>query len=300
MDFTSYFEEVRKQNRKFVLIIGSRFHPDILEDSCLNSWENLMKIIDLSYQFIPGKNNFLIDCERMIMRETGLQDEKHASKIEQNLLAKISNQIKCEQQNVCSTKMQNYPLEIFNSRYISDVISLNFDLVPEIMLNEGKSPKVKYLYSKSEKRKKLSSTRHRIINGINFWHPHGDVGNADTLILSVRKYCNNIIEIEKLRKRFKQNEKTVDYIESWFDKLVLNPIIVVGASLSETEWDLWSALINRERNFAKGKNIQFKNLMFQMRSKEVGNTVNSFFHPLFPTEIPFAEQWKMLRKIFGQ
>ena len=33
---------------------------------------------------------------------------------------------------------KNYPVEIFNSKFVSDVISLNFDLIPELLINNNK------------------------------------------------------------------------------------------------------------------------------------------------------------------
>lgn len=302
MAFNEYFKEIIKQNKKFVIILGSGFHSNEPEknDNCLNSWTELIKIENSDYS---GKKHFLIEFEKIIVNETRNQNEKNASKIEKALLLKIADEIKAEQSKIFSQSSIKYPLEIFNNKYISDVISLNFDLVPEILLNNGKCPTVKDLSSiKSGNKKNLPSTRHRHIKGITFWHPHGDVGKYDSMILSVRKYCNHIGEIEQLRKRSKQNPKSENYQESWYDKLVNNPVLVLGASISESEWDLWSAITNRQRNFAKDKNCGYCNPMFKMRKEEeeTKNSLDSYFYSLFDESMDFKDQWKELCNLFSK
>ena len=68
--------------------------------------------------------------------------------------------------------------------------------------------------------------------------------------------------------------------------------------MSKDEWDIWFALVNRERNFAKNENIQFKQPIFQMRECECKNDAqHQWFEPLF-TGMKFDEQWKKLEKLF--
>ena len=84
---------------------------------------------------------------------------------------------------------------------------------------------------------------------------------------------------------------------SWYHQLTHNPVLILGADISTSEWDIWFALVNRERNFAKGSTMDFKYPIFQMRECESNNKVqSSWFKPLF-TGLKFDRQWSELEKL---
>ena len=90
------------------------------------------------------------------------------------------------------------------------------------------------IYNPIERKNKKSiihSTRHRVIKGINFWHPHGDLDKYDSLILGTRKYGLHINKIEKLRMRSKHQKKPDNYQKSWYDVLSHKPVIILGADI---------------------------------------------------------------------
>lgn len=301
---------VNKQiDNKFVIIIGSGLHKqafsnDIDTNNCLSSWECLINKLEPN---IDLSKNYLLDFERIILNKTNSQDEIAAYKVENEILRDIVNHIKILQSETLKRTNTNYPLDIFNNNLVSDIISLNFDLIPELLLNNHKKTKVQNLSKQKNKKSILHSTRHRVVNDINFWHPHGDIEKYDSLIFGTRKYGLQIKNTEELRKRSKNKNKPDYYKKSWYDVLAHNPVIILGADISDMELDIWNAIVNRERNYGKKENReQHKFPIFQMRelnSDENSNTKsnNNWFKPLFEENLFFDEQWNkletLLRKI---
>ena len=185
-DFDYYFNEIKSKRieNKFVLILGSGFHKQAFTNNgninnCLSSWCCLLKAIDSKIDF---SNNYILDFERIILKETNNQDKTAANKIENEILLSTSKKIKVEQAKALNNTNVHYPLGIFNNNFVSDVIILNFDLIPELLLNNNKNSKVQFVNNSANKKSILYSTRHRKINSIKYWHPHGDISNCNQKI----------------------------------------------------------------------------------------------------------------------
>jgi hypothetical protein len=301
--------------KKHVIILGSGFHKeahgkDIF--NCLTDWNHLLKSVGGNPTTIQNQN-YILDFELLVANKTRKQTEKIASKIEDDLLKDLSTNIEKDQKNVLSKKDIQYPLEIFNPNKVSDVISLNFDLVPELLINKGKIPRIhycKHVFTKEEKKisNSINITRHRIIgnkkNGeITFWHPHGDIMTPSSMQLGIRKYGTSITEVELLRKRHKQFEanmskKDNNYVESWYDKIINQPVIILGASMSENEWDLWFALINKIRNFSKGGNSKFESKIYKMRHDNEKYR-SDIFTELVPKSNDYKIQWQFVKNLLS-
>jgi hypothetical protein len=300
-----------KMINPYVLIIGSGFHKQAFGkgvENSLTSWDILLESIDCKSN---QNSNYILDFEMHLTQETGKQNEKNAQDTEKNILQKISSSIIKEQEKAILNKKVKYPIEIFNPSKVSDVISLNFDLVPELILQNAKLPRVKYCSQKSNINgkpvsKNINNTRHRILkstsNGsITFWHPHGDIKDPKSLQLGIRKYGKAIDEVETLRKRFKKNElkSTKDdssYKPSWYDKIINQPVIVIGASLSDNEWDIWFALVNKMRNFAKKGNKKFENPIYILNcSKDKYN--EQLFTEILPNSKDCSKKWQAIKEL---
>lgn len=147
---------------------------------------------------------------------------------------------------------------VVKSRVVTDVISLNLDTVTERILGNWKSP-AQWIRTKQP----------QVVDGgagepIRLWHPHGDRRRPTSIKLGLRHYASLTPQIEKARKDAKRLERELGYPDAWeharvspksWVELVLNrSILVLGASLSESEWDLWQSFVDRQRNFAKSKN----------------------------------------------
>jgi hypothetical protein len=87
-----------------------------------------------------------------------------------------------------------------------------------------------------------------------------------------------------------KRNKLID--NTWYYRLLENPVLILGASMSTMEWDLWFALTSRERTNTSHPQI------FQMRECEFKNDAqHQWFEPLF-TGMKFDEQWKELERLF--
>jgi hypothetical protein len=292
---------------KFTIILGSGFHRQALgNSSILSNWEKLLKDQDSDLNltgFYP------LDFEQLVIRQTGNQidensKEKAAHDIEKRISDEICFDLQCAQEKALKFKKQCYPKGIFNPSKVSDIVSLNFDTTAEEICR-GLAKQRKVIYNPanfiSEKNEKLEipcwEVRFKESEKIRFWYPHGSILDKNKITLGTREYAKRFQIIERLRKHSKSDKD--DTPTSWYHQIVHNPILVLGAELSKDEWDIWFALVNRERNFAKNKNQQFKYPIFQMRECECRmDHRHEWFQPLFKG-INFAEQWKQLGNLFN-
>lgn len=309
MKFIEYFNsKIITGSKKFTIVLGCGFHTHVIgDDTILTNLYKLLESVDSTYSH---RGNYLLDFEKII---TSQSINSMASIVEKDLLVKISTHIKKKQISILENHIDKYPSFIFNPSYVSQIISLNFDEVAEwickikhqaifantgfIPINNNKGSK-SYLYQ-TTKYKVLKFPNNKTIT---FWHPHGSISKPTGLILSARKYGQHLSAIERLRKHSKQNERIKNALYTWYDALINNPVIIIGASISDYEWDLWSAFANRERNFSQPKNNLFYSPVFQMR--ETGSSLNClssnklWFYPLFEEVMTYKEQWKSLEDIF--
>ncbi len=308
MNFTNLLASILKnKNPKFVVIIGSGFHSQAFdnEKTVLTNWETLLKRV---YPKVYLTHDYTIDFETIVRSKTVNQRprKKYASLIEKEILKKVAEEILKEKYE---KNIENYPMKIFNAKYVSDVISLNFDTVPERVLSKKK--KFKCLYPQFNSEKELNELERNAllyhkVEGIRFWHPHGTVEKPSSILLGMRRYGQRIQMIERLRKQYKSKSKdgSLEIEESnWYDLLTTRPIIICGASLSNAEWDIWTALVNRSRNYARyPKNQQPIYIMTDNPGMyEARNPDNvNYFIPITSKKESFAAQWKKLEELFSK
>jgi hypothetical protein len=293
---------------KFTIILGSGFHRQALgNSSILSNWEKLLNQYDSDLK-ITGF--YPLDYEQLVVQRTGKQENekalnKAANEMEKSISEEICFDLSCAQNKALKFSKKKYPKGIFNPKKVSDVISLNFDTTAEVIcceLAKTKEPICNHSKFSSTNNEDLKIPYWEVSfpeNGsIRFWHPHGSMQDKENLTLGIREYSKRIQTIERLRNYSKvenQKDKT-----SWYSQLIHNPVLILGAEMSKDEWDLWFALVNRERNFAKKENQAYKNPIFQMRECECKNDAqHQWFEPLF-TGMTFDEQWKELEKLFNQ
>lgn len=200
---------------KLTLIIGSGLHKHAYRDqSCnniLTSWSCLLKCIDPEIELT---NNYLLDFERIIFNKTKTQRKTASSGIENLILSEVSKCIKDFQSLALKELSKNYPVEIFNPKYVSDVISLNFDSIGEKLFKlnnkEFKRSNLniekRFTQLNSKKSKLLDNTLycHEYVSGsesIRFWYPHGSIQRPTSLVLSARRYGMHIATVENLRQQ---------------------------------------------------------------------------------------------------
>jgi hypothetical protein len=309
MDFENYFNHELlkgKTDKKFVLIVGSGIHKQAFrgKKNILSDWETLLKSLNNN---VSLSNNYILDFESMVVAETRKQKSNSASKVELCQLKALSSKIINFKVNKYKS---NYSLRIFNSNCISDVINLNFDIVVEQFLSNDKINRGRYSdhYLDNNERKKsaLLNSMYYEINGIKFWHPHGSVLKPDSILLGLRKYSKSAKEVEQLRIRYKsktnRGEKFTADGFNWFDAIVQRPIIICGASLSDSEWDIWLAIVNRFRNYAKHPQKEQPIFIMTGGKSLKRNCLNNFFkafRPVSSNACSYNEEWLLLEKLLG-
>ena len=254
-------------------------------------------------------SNYNLEYEKIIKTRTSIQNKKAASVIEKKELEYIASHIIHEQNWILSQEDRFIYPNVFNPKYVSDVISLNFDHIAE------EKTKKYFNYSKivdwenqssfsNEKKKAIynyTSFREIIINKddkIRFWYPHGSYLKYENIVLGINKYSSLTEYIIRIRKHYKAHERKKITDLTWFSQIVENPVIILGASISEAEWALWSAIVYAKRNFAK--NDSYKKPIFKMMSPEESSNLNDdWILPLYK-DMEFTAQWEELEKLLNR
>lgn len=282
---------------KFTVILGSGFHRNAIGgDSILSSWEKLLKKLSPAAE-LTGE--YHLDFEKIIQSKKSTCEDSYET--EKRLIKCVQKLIKEEQEKVLNECSHCYPLGIFNPEKVSDVISLNFDEVVEnLLVNQNKGSKIgKYSNNSSFNPSSKDSyvyltSRHKVFDfgdegKITFWHPHGIVSNK-SIILGAHRYAHMLKSAMSMRNRHMEAKRNASSDNTWYNSLLENPVLILGAGISSTEWDMWFALTSRER--ANGSKPQ----IFQMRECECKKGVqHEWFEPLF-MGIDFKGQWKELEK----
>jgi hypothetical protein len=308
MKDTKHLSQLFSGENRLTIVIGSGVNCHAIgnKKTILTNWA---KLLDAAFDKKSKVNsqNYILDFERRIVEMTSKQDDKAAQKVQNEILEKLCNNIEKEQ--IKKRYSTNYPTYLFNNDIVANVVSLNFDLIPEHILTGGKIPRLGKSDTSISEFKGSNMQRYREINGVRFWHPHGDIKKIDSLVLGMRQYINNLDHLEVMRKKHKHSErknkneeKTEERPSStWYEAVVNHPVIVLGASLSDNELDIWGALINRERNFAKGINRrEFRPPIYTMWSECESGRFNKpdWVKPIFPSNFRYEEQWQKLKSLF--
>lgn len=142
---------------------------------------------------------------------------------------------------------------LLKSAHVTDVISLNVDLVLEHWLVDALN-----LESMPCVHEGVDGKRRRVfqtnVGMVTFWYPHGDIETPSTLQFSLSSYAKSMAWMEGARGVYKGREKqgAEEAYDTWLDPLLSKKALwVLGASLDQSEWDIWYALLCRWHNFAR-------------------------------------------------
>ncbi|MFM1915610.1 MAG: hypothetical protein RLZZ531_1279 [Bacteroidota bacterium] len=306
---------IKLKHSKFTVILGSGLHKQALgESSILSSWIHLLKNLDKEIEL---SNCYPLDFEQLIIRKSqellDPKNQRKANEMEDVISKEICFDLKCAQQKALCLAKEKYPSGIFNPDYVSDIISLNFDSLALELCSEMAGVEITSIepIQFSYKGKKIEGVFYYEVKfsktqSIRFWFPHGSILDETKITLGTRNYAMRLQNLEKLRGYSKSKEREEHKSgssktgTSWYHQLTHSPVLILGAEMSPSEWDIWFAFVNRERNFAKKSNLEFNYPIFQMRDCECKNDAqHQWFNPLF-TGLSFDQQWSELEKIFKQ
>jgi hypothetical protein len=315
-----------KSGIKFTVILGSGYHQQALgNNSILSNWELLLSVLTKK----KIASNYILEFERIIIEQSSKQNSENsiaASDIEKKEIEHLVKRIKNEQSWVLEEKTRySYP-DIFNPALISDVISLNFDTVAEELFKQKCKVNSKGKFqnkssfdsptphgNKSDRFITVNTSFREVKNSsgesIRFWYPHGSIHKPQHIVLGVSKYASLISKTQEIRAKYKAKEiehlknepidfDTIDL--TWFSQIINQPVLILGASMSEMEWALWTAFVYRKRNFAQPNMKKHETPVFIMLDKNqpLPSHQKEWFQPLFEN-MDFKEQWEKLESIIN-
>ena len=195
---------------------------------------------------------------------------------------------------------------VLASPFVAEVVSLNIDLVAEKIL-KAEGWKVG-----RAKGGKLSAHRHRALTNpegrnIRIWHPHGDHHCRDSLTFGLRHYQKLVNAVEGIRSEWKRAERIARkegnagqplQPSNAYELLLTRPLLILGAGLDRSEWDLWSMLVARFRNFAKKSNEQFRPPIWRLTTDGEGRTLPGQIQSLRAPSWP--KGWAWLGDLFSE
>lgn len=302
------------------LILGAGINNLVFPSThFLCNWENFTKHFFNAVSNDHSPATLLMEaCIRQ--NELGMKRSKSATDIELLILQNIANEIDNESQFQCKHSFD----WIFENKSVTDIICLNFNLPFGLKKEDFRLEKD--FISSNKSRENFNNyqcwTAAKARNHeIRFWFPHGSLLNTKFIVFGAFKYMKQTAYIknlfEKLKKRERNimsvlNNDSIEYNErinlnfnsteeemSWLIPFFYNEIYVLGSSLSMNEWDIWSALTLRVRNFARIENRKYEKPIFHMRS---GNQNDSnypqFIQPLYDPSMSYDDQWKKLEADF--
>ena len=286
---------------QITLVVGAGIHqvpkhtdPRTYESSLLlSSWDALLK------RTFP---HLAASSSPSLSWELGLQGgSRNISANERNKheFRRVQTAIR-NAERVLLLSPQSYALvtRVLRSTRIKDIISLNLDLVVEHLLSSSADdpPRVTPATTRTD--------RHRVVNGIKVWHTHGDRSLNGSECLSLRSYGLSIAQIEIARCRFKrwerkpENNRKRKRPANWMEALLQDHLIMVGCSLNIAEWDIWFALVNRWRNYAKAANKRDEPKTFVLTTSTEHQHLPSQFLRLRATS--YDQGWDWLGKLLDQ
>lgn len=142
---------------------------------------------------------------------------------------------------------------VLASEVVQDVISLNFDLIAERLLCTDFDPRACVSNGNAN-----HLTPHYEIHHKRYWHPHGDRRCRSDGCLGMRQCALKAAVLEQARMRFKAKQVETGFnpkaSSNWLELMMASNLIFLGTSLEFSEWDIWFALVNRWRNYARETN----------------------------------------------
>jgi len=312
-----FLELIHNTKIKFTVILGSGFHHQGLgEHSMLSNWSALLSRLTTTNK-LTGK--FTLDFESIVIDNCKANSDepfKRAHEVEKQLLDRLAKLIQNEQKYVGENLDSfSYP-DLFSGNKISDVVSLNFDTLPEkffLQKIEGSEKFNESSFHLRTKENKLSDSfmtqntsfeKYQNQSGhiIRFWHPHGTIDNPKHMVLGISNYSKLVSALTRIRNHYKANENynLPNKELTWFSKIVQNPVLILGSSMSNFEWAMWSAIVYKYRNFAKPTTKHNFYPIFQMMEIKHGDQLkNDWIQPLF-TDMSYEKQWAELENLLKE
>ena len=315
--------------KQWTLLLGSGMHKAIFADrqntprqeqalAVLGSWEGFLREVFHSTEtYAHFKDSPSLQWEMYAIKgESQRLKNKMAHEKEGQLHKTVQSMLADAQKILYSDAIPSKGYEsisqLITSSEISDIVSLNLDLGVEEILRGLNFKKDKHRVNCSpESNAKIVRHTHFTYpsNGEDeikkcIWYPHGNVENLKSMVFGVRQYALGLDLVESMRRRFKagesRNEKNLTQV-GWAGLFFDRPLLIAGASLSHSEWDIWFALTSRWRNYSKDKNKRHQPPVYFLTTPQHHKTlVDMPEFNFWRLEAPsYPTGWKWLSEAFS-
>ncbi|NDC77162.1 MAG: hypothetical protein EBZ67_04725 [Chitinophagia bacterium] len=303
MHFELYLRNLLRDGReRFTCILGAGLHAEFSPRyNILASWRFMLS--QVTGQPPAGESPALAVEHHLLAgaRAGGLPDRNLAFRKE------VRNHLEWETARSLRGKALGGPDFLFNPAWVSDLILLNIDQWVEGYCRTHMGAKVSgwRLPPGFEGRMGFDkeSLRYRVVSFpgggvIRIWHLHGCVARPEGMCLGLDGYQRRAGLIENLRRHRGRREGNPDDASTWYDALH-GPLLILGASMPASEWELWTALSDRERSMGRRDGGTKRRPVFQMREREEG-CLSEWFLPLFDEGGAYSAQWRRLEDVVAR
>ena len=301
------------------IVVGAGLNAHLYgPDHFLSSWGNFMRRFNMVSLADNTPASFAMETNiRYISNHSN--NKNKASQIEDSILKEIKDVIEHDERSKESEKNVNW---ILQNHSVTDIICLNFNPPFHLkwseleMVENDSNEKLHHREFRNNCNYYVLRNRPDGVGNIRFWFPHGASKCMDTIVFGAHRYCSQtsvipaLFEKVKIEERKESKEKKDESLlikkrlskpHSWLEPFLYNELYFLGCSLSHSEWDLWSAIAFRRRNFAKKENSKFEQAIYHMRSKsDKSASYPHFIQPLYSPTLSYDEQWKMLEEDFSK
>ena len=242
---------------QLTLILGAGIHNMIPGDNNpLSSWSQLLNSMtnDIGHPVLSGSPS--LHWELISMASKDRNDMAHEG--ESNFRESLRDKIRDLEPGAIEhgREFMEPVFEILDTGMVSDVISMNLDLVLEQLYAERHERTLKV--QGKDRLSRFREIKTKSGTTVRFWHPHGDIDSIDTMLMGMWEYQRQLPKLrgqfnhfKSKERRMKRNDFFIDVNRkagSWLELMMFRPLIFAGTSLDLAEWDLWYSLLLRWRN----------------------------------------------------
>jgi hypothetical protein len=284
---------------RFTCIIGSGFNARITcTENILASWKLLYGRV---LGKVPEGESPHLAVERYLLSKGYVASEPARV---QALVKALCNHVEWETQRLLRGSFGGFPDFLFDPAWVSDVLTLNVDDWVETNCRMGLGARISGWRLPTGFEGRLGydkeSLRYRELRfpgggKIRIWHLNGSVLRPSGIQLGLGRYTRRAGQLEALRRHYRRSAGKSDPSPTWYSALH-NPLLIVGASIPAMEWELWSAIADRERWNALPENREIRRPVFHMRSRNEGFQ-RDWFLPLFEEVGAYGAQWDKLEEV---
>lgn len=306
-----------------VLVLGAGLHRQLAgstadQDSspwaAFCSWTSLLDSLAQEHSFSGEKHVDQSAMFESLLVERAAQANEAAHAAEQWLLAKVSKRLGTHPATPDERRRLG---QVLAKTDYQDLIVLNLDKLVEDALQDADfiiTPCKNINNGRHVARltHHFAACRKQDGRSLRIWHSHGHCDDTASMQLGLRTYGVSIQPLVKAFKHFKQAERwwldgrhwTASLArewqrtrrsnpQTWFDLFMTSDLVFAGVGLDRAETDIWWALHQRQRNFARVAPEERRKTLYITAQNQVPCHVRTGPAGLEPIEFPgFDKVWQ--------